>query len=92
MLLRLVLLREHKRSLHRRARCNNHHIFNMRCCDEGVIPTSLKIKPQVKTRKGYRIAECAGRVFLSAHIRETYRGKCELSSKVQNDACFCILK
>ena len=36
------LVREHERSLHRRARCNNHHIFNMRCRDEGVVPSSLE--------------------------------------------------
>ena len=59
------LVREHKRCLHRRAQCNNHHIFNMRCRDEGVIPSSLKIKPPVKTREGYRIAEWAGRAFLT---------------------------
>ena len=34
------LVREHERSLHRRACCGNHHIFNMRCRDEGVYVTS----------------------------------------------------
>ena len=43
------LVREHERSLHRRVRCNNHHIFNIRCRDEGVIPSSLKIKPVMET-------------------------------------------
>ena len=76
------LAREHERSLHKRARCNNHHIFNMRCHDEVLIPSSLKIKPPVKTKEWYKIAERAGRAFLSARIRETYRSRCELSSKV----------
>ena len=58
------------------------HIFNMRCRDEGVIPASLRIKPPVKTREGYRIAEHASRAFLSASIRETYLQKRVLSSKV----------
>ena len=42
------LVQEHERSLHRRACCGNHHIFNMRCHDEGVIPSSRRIKPPVK--------------------------------------------
>ena len=49
---------------------SNRHIVNMRCRDEGVIRT--RIKPPVKTRTGYRIAERASRAFLSARIRETY--------------------
>ena len=76
------LVRQHENSLHRRAQCSNCHIFNMRCRDEGVIPASLRIKPPVKTRQGYRIAECASRAFLSARIRETYLRKHELTSKV----------
>ena len=55
----------------------------MRCRDEGVIPSSLRIKPPVKTREGYRIAEQAGRAFLSARIRKTYQSRCELSSKIR---------
>ena len=77
------LVLEHKRSLHRGVRCNNHHIFNIRCHDEGVIPVSLQIKPPVKVREGYRIAEQAGRAFLSARICETYRSWCERSSKIR---------
>ena len=56
----------------------------MRCRDEGVIPASLRIKPPVKKREGYRIAERASRAFLSARIRETYLRKRELSSKVNS--------
>ena len=55
------LVREHERSLHKRACCSNHHIFSMRCRDEGVIPTSLRIRPPVKTREGYRVVEQASR-------------------------------
>ena len=76
------LVRQHEKSLHQRARCSNRHIFNMRCRDDGVIPASLRIKPPVKTMKGYRIVERASRAFLSACIRETYLRKRELSSKV----------
>ena len=76
------LVREHERSLHKRARCSNCHIFNMRCRDEGVIPPSLRIRPPVKTSEGYRIAEWVSRAFLSARTRETYWSKCELNTKV----------
>ena len=55
------LLRQHEKSLHQRARCSNRHIFKMRCRDEGVIPASVRIKPPMKTREGYRIAERASR-------------------------------
>ena len=55
----------------------------MRCCDEGVFPTRLRMKPLVKTREGYRLAEQASRAFLSARICETYRSKCDLSSKIR---------
>ncbi len=58
-------------------------MFNVRCRDEGVISSSLKIKPPVKTREGYRIAERASRAFLSARIRETYR--LALQSQLQSE-------
>ena len=41
------------------------------------------MKPMVNTREGYRIAEQASRAFLSARIRETYRSKCDLNSKIR---------
>ena len=47
-------------------------------------PASLRIKPPVRTREGYRIAERASRAFLSARIRETYRRKRELNLKVNS--------
>ena len=77
------LVREHERSLHKRARCSNHHIFSMKCRDEGVFPASFRIKPPVKTREGYRIAEQASRAFLSVRIHKTYRSKRDLSSKIR---------
>ena len=62
------LVGEYERTLHKEARWKNHHVFSMRCRDEGAVPDSLRIKPPVKTREGYRIAERAGRAFLSARI------------------------
>ena len=37
----------------------------------------------MKTKEGYSIAEQASRAFLSACIRETYRSKRDLSSKIR---------
>ena len=54
----------------------------MRCRDEGVIPTSLKIKLLVTTREGYEIVERTSRSFLSAHIHKTYKKKCELNNRI----------
>ena len=47
-----------------------------------MIPTSLKIKPPVTMREGYKIAKRASRSFLSACIRETYKKKCELDNRI----------
>ena len=44
-----------------------------------IIPASVRIKPPVRTREGYKIAERASRAFLWARIfRESYRQKWEL--------------
>ena len=51
------------------------HIFNMRYQDGGVVPASLKIKPLVRTKEDYRVAERASRALLRAHIHEIYRRK-----------------
>ena len=76
------LVRDYERRLHKKARCDNSHIFNMRCRDEGVIPASLRIKPMVRTREGYGIAERASRAFLRARIHETYIKKATLTSEI----------
>ena len=56
----------------------------MRCRDEDVIPSSLKVKPLVKTGEGHRIAERASRSFLSARIRQTYRIKERLKEESEH--------
>ena len=40
-----------------------------------MIPTSLLIKPPVRTSEGDRIAEKASRSFVSARIRQSYVNK-----------------
>ena len=47
-------------------------------CFNIILPDSLRIKPPVKTREGYRIAERAGRAFPSARIRQSYWEKMRL--------------
>ena len=73
------LIKSYGKALHKRARWRNHHIFSMRCRDEGVIPSSLRIKPPVRTREGYQIAAKASKAFLSARIRQSYKEKSRLN-------------
>ena len=56
----------------------------MRCRDNRVISTRLKIKPLMKTREGYRIVKQAGRTFLSAQFHETHRKKCALEHRISS--------
>ena len=60
----------------------NSHIFNMRCRDEDVIPTSLRIKPKVRTREGYAIAERASKAFLRARVHQTFHRKQSLTKQI----------
>jgi hypothetical protein len=53
----------------------------MRCRDEGIIPLSLRIKPLVSTKEGYRIAERASKAFVHERVRHTYRMKKDLHEK-----------
>ena len=77
------LVRDWEKKLHKKVQCDNSHIFNMRCRDKGVISASLRIKPLVRTREGYRMAEHASRAFLRARVHETYCRKCQLAEEVQ---------
>ena len=47
-----------------------------------MMPTSLKIKPTVKTREDYMITERANRAFLSSPVHKTYQEKCRLNTKI----------
>ena len=75
-------VREFEKRLHQKAKCSNSHIFSMRCRDEGVIPASLRIKPMVRTREGYAIAERASRAFLRARVHQTFRRKQTLVQQI----------
>ena len=77
-----LLVRDYERDLHKKARYNNHHIFSLRCRDEGIIPTSLRITSPVKTKQGFRIAARASRAFLLKRIHETQRKRCEISARI----------
>ena len=58
------LVREYEKILHKKAQYENHHIFNLRCCDEGLVPMSLKVKPLVKTREFKATGSWIGQVKL----------------------------
>ena len=75
-------MKRYEKSLHKKARWMNHHIFSMRCRDEGLIPASLRIKPPVRTKEGYKIAEKATRAFLSARIPASYLKKANLEDEL----------
>ena len=70
-----------ERTLCRKARWKNHHVFSLRCRDEGIIPASLRVRTPVRTREGYRIAERASRAFLSARIQQSHSNKVSLEKK-----------
>lgn len=74
-------MQKYERDLHRKARYTNHHIFSLRCRDEGVIPVSLRIKPPVKTKRRYEIGE---RAFLLENIQEVLRKKCETIARIDS--------
>ena len=71
-----------KKDLHKRAKFHNHHIFAMRCRDEGVVPPSQRIKPPIRTKNAFKIAERASRAFLVERIRNTFRREKELKEEV----------
>ena len=56
--------------------------LNMRCRDEDVIPTSLRIKPKVRTREGYAIAERASKAFLWTRVYQTFCRKQSLVKQI----------
>ena len=68
-------VKKYEKTLNKKAKWDNHHIFSLRCRDEGIIPASLKISPPVMTREGYRIARRASQAFLSARIHQSFSMK-----------------
>ena len=57
-------------------------LAHLMCGDEVVIPATLRIKPPVKTREGYRITEHVKQgLLVSVHTGDVPQ-YCELSSKV----------
>ena len=76
------LVKRFEKDLHKRARYSNHHIYALRCKDEGIVPPSLWIKPPIQTKNAFRIAEKASRAFLSERIRQTSWKKKKFENKV----------
>ena len=55
------------------ARHRRHLHFNHRCKDLQVLPTSLRIKPPVRTPKGWKLTKNMGFQFLKLRIEETHK-------------------
>ena len=55
------------------ARHRRHLHFNHRCKDLQVLPPSLRIKPPVRTPKGWKLAKNVGLQFLKLPIEETHK-------------------
>ena len=47
----------------------NHRCFSLRCLSKGIIPTSVRLKSNIKTPKGKYIIKKAERSLLSERIR-----------------------
>ena len=75
------LVKQFEKDLHKRARYSNHHIYALRCKDEGVVPPSTRIKPHIQSKNAFRITDKASRTFLSEQIRQTSWKK-KLENKV----------
>ena len=55
----------------KRARQRNHLRFNLRCRDEGIIPTSLNIKNPIPTRNAERMVQKVRMALVKERIRCT---------------------
>ena len=70
-----LLIHEYGKEMDKLARYSNHLIFCLRCKNAGIIPTSLRIKPPVRTGKALMIAERASRAFLNERVGEVRKKK-----------------
>ena len=48
-----------------------------------VIPVSLRVKPPLKTKQAFEIANKAGRAFLNERIKETQKKREEITSTIR---------
>ena len=88
-------VREYGKLLHKKVRWKNIHIFFMRCRDEEVLPVSLRVKPLVRTKEGFRIARTTSIKFLKESIRDSYRKTEELIctiKKIENKLLAIMIK
>ena len=76
------MARKYETGLHRKARCTNHHIFSLRCRNEKVIPVSLRIRPLVRTKQGFEIAERASKAFLNEQVKETHAIRNDVTARL----------
>ena len=69
---------------------SNHRRFSLRCCNEDVIPVSVRLKSNVKTPKGRQIIKKAERALLNERIRSINSSIAMFT--IQRDTCMNQLK
>ena len=69
---------------------SNHRRFSLRCLSEGLIPTSIKLKSNIKTPKGQWIIYKAEKSLLNERIRNINNTIAML--KIQVDTCTYLLE
>ena len=69
---------------------SNHRRFSLRCLSKGLIPTSIKLKSNIKTPKGQQIIYKAEKSLLNERIRNINNTIAML--KIQVDTCTYLLE
>ena len=69
---------------------SNHRRFSLRCLSEGFIPTSIKLKSNIRTSKGQQIIYKAEKSLLNERIRNINNTIAML--KLQVDTCTYLLE
>ena len=69
---------------------SNHRRFSLRCLSEGLIPTSIKLKSNIRTSKGQQIIYKAEKSLLNERIRNINNTITML--KLQVDTCTYLLE
>ena len=57
------------------ARFTNHHHFNLRCYNSGIVPPSLKIKAPVNSERARAAAARASRIFTQERVKSSWRAR-----------------
>jgi len=74
-------IQKYGKTLKNLAHFKNHLAFSLRCKNADIIPSSLMIKPPVKTRRGFAMANRMGMLFLKERIRVIVSRKQTMAGK-----------